>query len=221
MELQLKLIVVSHCGSVGHRGIDGTKIILKEQFYWRTLENDVRELVKGCLHCIISRTGEIIPRPLAHALHGANPNEVVDLDLLYMGISSDGKTFVLIVRDDLSSYTWLFPAEGATSEAAAEALTTWIASFGATEWLVSDQGSHFKNKLVRELAEELHSRHHFTTAYSPWANGSVERVCRELLRACRALCSEWKLAPKDWSAVIESVQSILNHAHLKRLGLRH
>jgi len=62
--------------------------------------------------------------------------------------------------------------------------------------------------------------HHFTTAYSPWANGSVERICREVLRACRALCSEWKLGPKDWPSVTECVQSVLNQAPLKRLGLR-
>ena len=34
------------------------------------------------------------------------------------------------------------------------------------------------------------------------------------------MCSEWKLASKDWSSVVESVQSVLNHAALKTLGLR-
>lgn len=89
------------------------------------------------------------------------------------------------------------------------------------EWFVTDQGSHFKKQLINELSSEFHTHHHFTTAYSPWANGTVERVCREVLRACRALCSEWKLAPKDWPAVTECVQSVLNQAPLKRLGLRH
>ena len=80
--------------------------------------------------------------------------------------------------------------------------------------------SHFKNQLIAELNTELNSKHHFTTAYSPWANGTVERVCKEILRACRVLCSEWKLAPKDWPATTESLQSVLNHAPLRRLGLR-
>lgn len=142
------------------------------------------------------------------------------MDYLFMGTSTDGKKYVLLIRDDLSSYIWLFPTEAATSQAAAEALMTWIAAFGSMEWLISDQGSHFLNRLINDLMEEFHARHHFTTAYSPWANGTVERLCREVLRACRALCSEWKLAPKDWPAVVESVQSILNHAPLKRLGLR-
>jgi len=88
------------------------------------------------------------------------------------------------------------------------------------DWLISDQGSHFKNSLVEGLTKELQMKHHFSTAYSPWANGSVERVCRELLRSCKTLLSEWRLAYRDWPAVTEAVQSILNHAPLKKLGLR-
>ena len=71
--------------------------------------------------------------------------------------------------------------------------------------------------LVSELTSEFHIKHHFVTAYSPWANGSVEGVCREVLRASKALCSEWNLAAKEWPAVVETVQSILNHAPLKSL----
>lgn len=40
-----------------------------------------------------------------------------------------------------------------------------------------------------------------------------------MLRACKALLSEWRLAPKDWPAVLEAVQAILNHSPLRRLGL--
>lgn len=56
--------------------------------------------------------------------------------------------------------------------------------------------------------------------YCPWANESVERVCREIIRACKALLSELKLAATDWPIVTECVQSALNHAPLKRLGLQ-
>ena len=48
----------------------------------------------------------------------------------------------------------------------------------------------------------------------------MERVCREVLRALKALCSEGNLTAKEWPAVVETVQNILNHAFLKRLGMR-
>ena len=220
LELKLKIIVCSHCGTIGHRGMEATKSIILEKFWWETISKDVEELVRGCFHCIATRSGEIIPRPLGHAIHGEYPNEVIHMDFLYMGPGVDGKKYVLIIRDDLSGYIWLWPTEEANAEAAAEALCVWVGSFGSMKWLVSDQGSHFKNKLLKEMIDELRTQHHFTTAYSPWANGSVERICREVLRACRALIGEWRLSPRDWPAVTESVQSVINQTPLRKLGRR-
>ncbi len=115
------------------------------------MEKDVDQLVRGCFHCIVSRSGGIIPRPLAHGLHGERPNEVLHADFLYMGPGIEGKKYILIIRDDLSSYVWLWPTDSATSEAAADAITVWLGCFGSMEWLVTDQGSHFKNDLIRAL----------------------------------------------------------------------
>lgn len=84
-----------------------------------------------------------------------------------MGASKEGLKSILILRDDTSGYVWLFPAEFANSEVAAETLAQWYAIFGAFEWLVTDQGAHFKNELIRNLSKELLVKHHFTTAYSP------------------------------------------------------
>ena len=157
---------------------------------------DFTSFVHGCLHCIATRTGEVVPRPYGHSLHGARPNEVLHVDFLFMGTSSTQMSYVLIIRDDLSSYVWLYPTQGATSDAAAEALVMYIAVFCGTEWIVSDQGAHFKNSLLKELAGGLMMKQHFTTAKSPWANGSVERVRREVLRVCKAILHEFRLEQK-------------------------
>ena len=219
-ELQLKLLVTAHCGEVGHRGIDATLSIVLESFYWSTLKEDTKKLVETCYHCLLTRSGSVMPRPLGRALHGKKPNEVIHIDYLYMGSGIESKKYILIIRDDLSSYTWLWSADSPTAANAAEALCVWIGAFGSFTWLVSDQGAHFKNTLMNELTSELRINHHFTTAYCPWANGSVERICREVKRACRALTSEWKLSTKDWPAITETMQCVLNQAPLKRLGLR-
>ena len=220
LELKLKLLVVFHCGDMGHRGQLSTESVLSEEFVWESLKEDVKEFVNGCIHCLMTRTGETIPRPLGCALHGTKPNEVVHLDFLYMGSSFSTLKYLLLMKDDLSGYVWIKGFESANAEAAAELVSQWVASFGCMKWMVTDQGSHFANELIRELTKEYKVKHHFTTAYSPWTNGSIERVCREALRACHALLSEWRLAPQDWPCVIGCIQSILNHCPLKRLGIR-
>jgi hypothetical protein len=92
-----------------------------------------------------------------------------------------------------------------------DALTDWFAAFGVSSTWVSDRGSHFKNVVIDGARRALRSRHHFTTAYSPWANGTVERACKEVLRASRALLSEFRLPPTQWNLVYKIVQGILNN----------
>lgn len=219
-ELKLKILILSHCGALGHRGKDATESVIREIFIWKGLTSDVSSFVHGCLHCISTRTVEVVPRPYGQTLHAEKPNEVLHIDYLFMGASSAKMRYVLVMRDDFSSYVWLYPTSSATSEAVTDAVAMRTAVFGSVEWIVSDQGAHFKNMLMKALSEELRIRQHFTTAYSPWANGSVERVCREVLRACRALLQEFRLSPRDWPAVTECVQSVINHSPLRRLGLR-
>ena len=76
-------------------------------------------------------SGEVIPRPLATALHGERPNEVLHMDFLYVGPVIDGKKYLLILRDDHSSYVRLWAATAATAEEAAIALIDWVGAFGS------------------------------------------------------------------------------------------
>lgn len=63
-----------------------------------------------------------MPRPLSIALHGEKSSEVIHADFLYMGtVERSELKYVLVIRDDLSSYTWLWPCSSADSEAATSA----------------------------------------------------------------------------------------------------
>lgn len=88
-ELKLRIAVEAHCGERGHRAYEATLDIIAETYWWNDLQRDVREFTQSCIHCIVSRTGERVPLPLAEELHGSKPNEVVHADLLYMGPSED------------------------------------------------------------------------------------------------------------------------------------
>jgi transposase InsO family protein len=80
---------------------------------------------------------------------------------------------------------------------------------------VSDQGSHFKNRLLSSIADVIGASHHFTLAYVPWSNGTVEVVNREILRVLRALLSGFHMRPSDWPRILPLVQSTLNHSPLE------
>lgn len=97
--------------------------------------------------------------------------------------------YILLMKDDLRSSTWLYPSEGANSDAAASATFKWITSFGFMELLVTDEGSHSVASLITSLTQEPRIKHHSTTPYCPWANGTIERLCGEVILVTRSLLS--------------------------------
>ena len=217
-ELQMQILVAGHCGLKGHRGIDATWHSIMKEFVWSGIRKDVEIFVRKCLHCISSRAGDKIPRPLASTAHASRPNQMLHFDYLYMGPGMEGYKYVLVLSDDFSSYKWLCPSQRADAKHTAKSIRQWIDVFSCMDVWTSDQGSHFRNETMKLLANEHDIRHHFTTTYTPWANGTVERVNREILRAVKALLSELRLAPSDWPTCIPMVQTVLNESTLSWLG---
>ena len=218
LDLQLRICVISHAGIGGHRGYEATLSAIQDHFFWRSLNSDIDVFCRTCLHCKATLGGKTEPRPLGEALHASAPNEVIHFDFLYMGPSESEYVYILIVKDDLSGYVWLTPCESCDSHTVADVLLNWFSAFGISHVWVSDQGSHFKNTVMTALRKSLAIKHHFTTAYTPWANGTVERVCREVLRAARALLSEFRMRRKQWPSVVKIIQSVLNNSPSKHRG---
>ena len=191
--LQLRLCIIGHCGRAGHRAARTTLKNMQPHVWWKSMREDVLSFCNTCLHCQTTSGGRRTPQPLAHALHADKPNELLHFDYLFMSPSDAGEQYVLIVKDDASSFIWLEPTEAADAHTTAKVLTKWASLFGNAPMWCSDRGTHFKNEVIRLVNRRLYARHHFTTAYCPQSNGTVEAVCKEVLRACRALLSEFQL----------------------------
>jgi hypothetical protein len=70
---------------------------------------------------------------------------------------------------------------------------------------------HFKDKVIKEFNLILQINHHMTTAFSPWANGAVEKVNNDIQKLLRSLLSQWQMESSQWSLVLPEIQSVLNH----------
>jgi transposase InsO family protein len=216
-ELQQRLCVVAHAGAAGHRGARATATALEELFDWPTLRDDVKAFVSGCLHCMVTASGKI-PRPLGEALHATKPNQLLHWDWLCIYRGTTGEKYVLVIKDDMSGFVELVACADATSDETYRALMDWFKRFGVVHQWVSDQGAHFKNQVIERLQRALGAHHHFTTAYTPWANGTVEVVNREILKVLKALLSERRLQPNDWPILLPIIQAALNLMPADRLG---
>lgn len=117
-----------------------------------------------------------------------------------------------MLRCDHRGYAWLYPTTTTGADQAANALVDWCAAFGPRKTFMSDGPSHFRNETMRLLSKGMRCKHHFTQAYCPWSNGSIERLGKEILRVARALISELQLNNKSWPDIIPLIQSAINHA---------
>ncbi|OWZ03476.1 hypothetical protein PHMEG_00024784 [Phytophthora megakarya] len=57
-----------------------------------------------------------------------------------------------------------------------------------------------------------------TPAYSPWVNGPIVRINRDILQVIRAMTPEFRIGDKDWVYLVPLVQSSLNHTVVPLLG---
>lgn len=217
-ELQLRMCVAAHCGRGGHRGYETTHSNIAEAVYWETMEADIAAFCQHCLLCKISSSKELSLVPFSPTMQADRPNAAIHFDFLYCGPSKDGSKYVLILKDNFSAYVWLVVCEAATAAVTAQALFDWFSAFGVVPVWISDRGSHFLNEVMKALAKMLRVEHHFTPAYSPHTNGTVETVCKQVLRAIRALLPDFKLQEDEWPLFMPLIQSLLNNSPSRRLA---
>ncbi|OWZ03396.1 LOW QUALITY PROTEIN: hypothetical protein PHMEG_00024881 [Phytophthora megakarya] len=216
-DLLARLFVVAHCGSQGHRGQEPMSLVLKERFYVLKLEDKVAKFIRQCLLCKHFKGPRQIPRPYEPLLTTNEQNEV---DFLSLREGFGGSSYLLVVKDGVSHLCELFPCATPTAFIAAEALAMWCARYGIPKTLLSDQGSHFRNEMAKNLAARLKVKLNFTPVYSAWLNGTVGRLNRDVLPVFRALLMEYGLDDHEWPYLLPAVQAILNHTRVQSLAGR-
>jgi hypothetical protein len=126
--------------------------------------------------------------------------------------------YLLVLKEDLTNYVRLVNARSADHYVVADALLEWYSMFGFPETYVSDQGSHFRKQVLKELERLTGSTHNYVTSYAPWANGTVEVVNSSILKCIRSLLSEFHLPWNKWSDLTPLIQGVLNHSPRRSLG---
>ncbi|TMW59220.1 hypothetical protein Poli38472_007365 [Pythium oligandrum] len=219
-ELLQRLMVIAHCGPQGHRGRDALIEILKRRFSVNNLRRVVDRFLSGCLMCKHVKGGRVVPRPWSQKFRSHKRNEALHWDYLYLGESFGDFEYLLVMKDDATHYVELVPCAKPTSTVTAEAILDWHSRFGVPRIWISDNGSHFKNDVMRQVSRRLNCHQEFTLAYSPWINGSVERVNKDVIQVLSAMCLEHKVDIRDWTYFVPVLQANLNHTPVPSLRNR-
>ena len=115
-------------------------------------------------------------------VRATRPFEYLHLDFVSMPDAVGGYKHLLVVVDDLSLTTLLYPCAAADSTAVVDALINgWLSHYPDPLMLHTDGGRHFDNAVVRGIAQKRGWDHTISTPYAKWAHGVAERMNRSML----------------------------------------
>jgi hypothetical protein len=115
----------------GHLGGYKTIRKIREQFIWKTMDNDIKARVKGCHLCRLSKPAQSTRVGFLASEIATTPMEKIFI--VYVGPfprSRAGNSFALVAVDVFSKFAWIFPVRRATSAITIACLKSIFATFG-------------------------------------------------------------------------------------------
>lgn len=152
------------------------------------------------------------PRLYDHAVHGTSANDFLQFAYISIALTASSEQYVVMLRDDHSSYCWLFAIPDTSAKNAARSIIDCCAAFGVPSGSMSDGQTNFKNETLRLVAEKLRVPHQFTLPYVPWSNGGIERRGKDILHVLRSTASKLQLVHEEWPNLLPLVQNAINNA---------
>lgn len=182
-EKQFQIVKGIHDSHTNHRGIAETEKRVKRNYYWPNIINTVKELINNCEICQTSKYErnpnkqmiQVVPLPI-------KPFEVVHIDTLTV----NRQKFLTLI-DVFSKYAQAYPIESTSGVSVLYALIIYMSHHGLPISITADQGTEFKNLLIREFANLHKITLHYISVGNPASNGAIERFHSTALEHIRVL----------------------------------
>ncbi|CAM8907397.1 unnamed protein product [Rhodiola kirilowii] len=197
------IIACCHSSSYGGHGSASktTSKILQSGFYWPSMFKDTYEFVKACNEC--QRMGNIARRE-EMPQKGILEVEIFDVwGVDFMGPlpSSQGNSFILVAVDYVSKWVEAIASPSCDAKVVIRMFKKIIfPRFGMPKAVISDNGSHFKEKRFESMLKKFGIFHRCSTPYHPQANGQVEVSNREIKNILTKTVGK---SGKDWALKLD------------------
>uniref|UniRef100_A0A2N9I2Q6 Integrase catalytic domain-containing protein n=1 Tax=Fagus sylvatica TaxID=28930 RepID=A0A2N9I2Q6_FAGSY len=191
----------AHSGECGeHQGKKRLyQLLLTLGYYWPTMKKDTADFVKSCHTCQL-QANLIHTHPTSlQNMATPWPFHTWGLDLIGpINPASGGYIWILVATEYFSKWVEAIPLRKATGAAVANFIREHIITrFGIPHKIISDNGTPFVNKNVREVLEHYRIKHRRSTPYYPQGNGQAEATNRMLLRILSKMVFDYG---KGWNS---------------------
>ena len=125
----------------GHQGLDWTLALVRDRFYWSTMNHDATEYVTNCHRCHVAKghyTGHHTQQGL---LVANNPLDLLCIDFLKVDPSRDSKENILVLTDTFTKFSQAFVTNNQKALTIAKVLVEkWFYVYGIPAHIHSDKG---------------------------------------------------------------------------------
>lgn len=168
----------NHDSSVsGHSGFLRTYKRIRENYKWKHMKTDIKNLIKSCQSCQINKTNHKPGKaPMEITTTSHFPFQRLGLDIVGpLPVTEQGNRFILTMQDDLTKYSYAVPIPDHEAKTIADSFVSFIALFGIPESILTDQGSDFTSNLFKEVNKLFKIKHILSSPYHPQTQGALER----------------------------------------------
>ena len=213
--------ILNHCHTLpcgGHFGGQRTAAkVLQSGFYWPSLFKDAHQFVSTCDKC--QRMGNISRKdePPMHPILEVELFDLWGIDFMGPFPASYNNLYILLAVDYVSKWVEAIPTRTNDAKVVAQFLRSNIFSrFRTPRALITDNGTHFCNKVIDKVFQKYGVRHRTSLAYHPQSNGQAEVSNREIKYILEKTVNSSR---KDWSQKIDDALWAYRTAFKTPLGM--
>uniref|UniRef100_A0A8C5Q0W8 Gypsy retrotransposon integrase-like protein 1 n=3 Tax=Leptobrachium leishanense TaxID=445787 RepID=A0A8C5Q0W8_9ANUR len=165
----------------GHLGVDKTKERVLRRFYWPGVLAAIKNFCTSCPKCQLTAPtpgfrGPLVPLPILDI-----PFERIAMDLVGPLVkSARGHQYILVVLDYATRYPEAMPLRNSSAKSIAKELVLMFSRVGIPKEILTDQGTPFMSRVMRELCKLMGIKQLRTSVYHPQTDGLVERFNKTL-----------------------------------------
>lgn len=181
----------------GHLGKEKTENRISRRFYWPGFHRDIMEYCKSCPECQLSaRSSRGLKAPLISLPIIDTPFKRIAMDVVGpLERSRAGHRYILVIGDYATRYPEAFPLRNVKARQIANCLIQLFSRVGIPKEVLTDQGTNFTSKTLKQAYSLLGIKGIKTTPYHPQTDGMVERFNQTLKTMLRKYVSD---SGADW-----------------------
>ena len=193
----------------GHLGIAKTTARIKRQYVWPNMINDIKKHVTSCIQCAKRKAIGSSKAPLQPIAPAERVWERIAMDVVGpLPETIKNNKYILVLSDYATRFAITIAMEDQKARTVAKHLVEKIITkYGAPEIILTDQGTNFLSKLIKEICELFKIKQIRTTSYHPQTDGLVERLNRTI---CDMLACYVNEQPDKWDEFLDFVTLAYN-----------